>query len=77
MIQTINTKPKYEPYTFRRQSNFTIFFYGGRAVLEITNIADNVAEAITYQLNIAFESGVDMGMNSALKSIEKKFTPKQ
>lgn len=60
-------KPTVVPYSFKRISHVTQFLYGDSLVMNITNMADNVAEAITIQLNIAFQNGHEM----TLKSIEK------
>lgn len=64
-------KPTMKPYSFKRVSHVTQFLYGDTLVMNITNMTDNVAEAITLQLNIAFENGHEM----TLKSIEKNLKP--
>ena len=60
-------KTQFKIYTFIRTGNVTKFMFGIETMFDITNMEDNVAEAITLQLNLAFEAGHKMTLNSLEK----------
>lgn len=63
--------PKLKPYSYSRVGNKTMFFYGETIIFDITNMEDYVSEAIVLQLNIAFNNGHEITMNSWNKKFDE------